>query len=79
MTMMMMMTTEMYRLNEELIKTWQLTATGTVTLVLTRTGIITNKLHGTSKLPNVRPVLYILMQTAAINTGCIIRKFFTEQ
>jgi hypothetical protein len=64
-------------LKEELIKTWQLADSDLHRpLVLTTIGIIANKLHGTTKLPNVRPALYILTQTAAIlNTRCMVRKF----
>ena len=60
--------TEIHRLEGRVYKTWQLTATYTVLPVLTTTGVIPNIQHETSKTPNGRPAIYILMQKAAILT-----------
>jgi hypothetical protein len=67
-------------LEEELITTWQLKATYTIPLVISTQGIIPNKLHGSLKLLNCHPALYILMQKAVILHTCHIdRKVFAEQ
>jgi hypothetical protein len=43
-------------------------------------GTIPNKLHKSFELFNVRPVVHILMQEAAVlNTFHIVRKFLAEQ
>ena len=63
--------TEIHRLEGRVYKTWQLTATYTVLPVLTTTGVIPNIQHETSKTPNGRPAIYILMQKAAILTDMI--------
>jgi hypothetical protein len=45
---------------------WQLNAVCIVPLVLSATGIIPNKLHGSLKLLIVRPGLYVVMQKAVL-------------
>jgi hypothetical protein len=66
-------------LKEELIRIWQLKTACVITLVLSTTGIIPNKLHESLKLLNLHPALYIHIQKAVIlNTCCIVRKFLAE-
>jgi hypothetical protein len=43
-------------LREKLTRIWQLNAVCTVPLVLSTTGIIKKKLHGSLKVPSLRPV-----------------------
>jgi hypothetical protein len=69
-------------MKEELISTyiWQLKTVYLVPQVLLTTGVIPNKLHGSLKLLNLRPTLYILMLLAAVlNACCIVRKFLEKQ
>jgi hypothetical protein len=66
-------------LKEELARIWQLQAVCVLPLVLSATGVIPNKLHGSLKQLNFRPALYILMQKAVILSTCrIVREFVTE-
>ena len=66
-------------LKEELIRIWQLNTACIIPLVLSTMGNITNKLHESLKLLNLRPALYILMQIAVIlDTRRIVRKFLEE-
>ena len=75
MTMMMMMII-IIDLKEKVTKIWKLNAVYTVS-VLSTTCIITNKLHSSSKILNLRPWLSILAQKAvALNTYRIVRKFW---
>ena len=66
-------------LKDELIRMWQLKTAYIRPLVLSTTGIITNKLHESLKLLNLRPALYILMPIAVIlDTRRIVRMFLAE-
>jgi hypothetical protein len=69
-----------YRVEEGLIRIWQLKTAYKIPLVLSSMGIIPNKLHKSLKLLNLCPALYIGMQKAVIlNTCCIVRNFLAEQ
>jgi hypothetical protein len=50
-----------------------------ISLVLSTTGVIPNKLHKSLKMLSLRPAPYILMQKAAIlNTCRMVRKLLAE-
>ena len=67
-------------LKEEIIRMWQLKIAYKVSLVLSIICYIQNKLHGSLKVLNLSPALYILMQKAVIlNTCYIVRNFLAEQ
>jgi hypothetical protein len=67
-------------LKEELIRICQLKTAYLVPKVLPTAGVIWNKLHGSLKLLNFCPTLYILMLLAGVlTTCCIIRKFLAKQ
>ena len=52
----------------------------TIPLLLSTAVIIPHKQHDSLKLPNLLPVLYIIMQISAILGTCrIVRKFLAEQ
>ena len=55
---------------------WQLNAVCEVPLVLSATGIVPNKLHGSLNLLIVRPGLYVVMQKGVVlSTWRIVRDF----
>jgi len=67
-------------LKEEHIRIWQLKTAHIIPLVLSTMGIIPNKLHGSSKLINLRHALYIPKQKAVIPNTChTVRKVLAEQ
>jgi hypothetical protein len=53
-------------LKEDLIRIWQLQTVFIIPPVLSIVGIIGNKLHGSLKLLDFRPGVYILLQKAVI-------------
>jgi hypothetical protein len=62
-------------LKEEHTRILQLKMVYGISLVLSTTTIIRNRLHECFKLLNIRPGLYILKQKAVIlNTSCVFRK-----
>jgi hypothetical protein len=62
-------------LKEEHTRILQLKMVYVMSLLLSTTTIIRNRLHECFKLLNLRPGLYILKQKVAIlNTSCVFRK-----
>jgi hypothetical protein len=61
---------------EDVIRIWQLKMACIKTLVLSTTGIVTNKLHESLTLLNLRPALYVTTRKAVILNTCRIVGYF---